>query len=121
MNVPCMMPGCGWPGTQLHSHEAPGSDCLLCEGHFKLLFRGAASANDLNLYNKTYNAVLERRKREAAEQAAKGGDQAPPPPSEELFDERGIPLGDPQEETKYSFPPLPGPGGAPDVPQAPDA
>lgn len=104
MNVPCMMPGCGWPGTQLHSHEAPGSDCLLCEGHFKLLFRGAASANDLNLYNKTYNAVLERRKREAAEQAAKGGDQAPPPPSVEGDNGRGEREHSPQDRNSRRVP-----------------
>jgi hypothetical protein len=62
-----MIPGCGKPGTRLHSHEVAGSDCLLCDGHFKLLFEGAASENDLDLYNQTYNAVLDKRRRKAAE------------------------------------------------------
>jgi len=68
--IVCMMPGCKQEGTRLHSHEDEGSDCLICEGHHALLFQGGGPGEeDLNAYNRAYNAVLEARRR-AAEVAA---------------------------------------------------
>jgi hypothetical protein len=37
----------------------------LCKSHFEYLFRGSPNVNDLEVYNRTYNGILDVRKEEA--------------------------------------------------------
>ena len=62
----CIIPGCAKEGTCLHQVELPGSEHLLCEGHYQLLFvSGMAGEEDLRVYNAAYQAILEQRRVEA--------------------------------------------------------
>ncbi len=71
----CIIPGCPKDGTRLHQVEQPGSEHLLCEGHYQLLFvSGMAGEEDLRVYNAAYQAILDERRAAAKEkEAAQGG------------------------------------------------
>jgi hypothetical protein len=80
--IPCMIPGCPSEGTRLHGVEVEGSDCLVCEAHYRLYytaFTGGPGEQDLVNYNRAYQRVLERRKREAVEAAREHQENAEPP------------------------------------------
>lgn len=62
----CIIPGCAKEGTRLHQVELPGSEHLLCDGHYDLLFvSGMAGEEDLRGYNAAYQAILDQRRAEA--------------------------------------------------------
>ena len=68
----CMIPGCPSEGIRVHGVEVAGTDCLLCENHYRLYYTaidGGPGENDLAVYNRAYHEVFARRKREAQEKA----------------------------------------------------
>lgn len=74
----CIIPGCPKDGTRLHQVEVPGSEHLLCEGHYQLLFvSGMAGDEDLRVYNAAYQAILDERR--AAAKAKEAAQRDPDP------------------------------------------